>query len=460
MKKALLFSLVFIVSIKLNLQAQNPWCATNSVEITSQSGAPKNDSFERLYRQNLLEYNRNSAQKKQSKYVIPVVFHIIHQGGIENISDNAIQGLVKQVNDDLALRNSDTSTIRNLFKGDAADCEIELRLAQKDEDGNCTNGITRTFSGLTEGVRDYGGNNVKTLIKWDNKMYLNIWVVKSIVSSGEGITLGYAYYPGQGGSNDGIVMLYNQMNSNTLTHELGHYLNLKHTFDNGCFDGDDVDDTPPAAQANFGCPKTRNSCTNDVPDLVDQVENYMDYSDCSAMFTHGQKVRMHSAIDFYRSKLVSDDNLKNTGVNDDLVLTNPIADFSLSQQLICRSNSVTCTFTGCDHSGKTEFLWKITGTQNFESTESNPTFTFDSAGVYNVELKVSNSLGSNSKFSKAAIWVVNEQKIITESYSRSFNGLNSLPTDYQFINQPENFGWQLSENGVDQSTCLFVSNFT
>ncbi|MGB0430364.1 MAG: M43 family zinc metalloprotease [Bacteroidia bacterium] len=460
MNKAL-FSLILSITFLASLKAQSPWCGVHShTHSKNHLSNAKNDSFEKAYLKNIETFSLKSANKKETKYIIPVVFHIIHQGGRENVNDAEIKGLVKQVNNDLALRNSDTNTIRKIFKDVAADCQIELRLAKKDENQNCTNGITRTFSGKTEDVRDYGGNDVKSLIKWNNKRYLNIWVVKSILSSGEGITLGYAYYPGTGGSNDGIVMRYDQMSSNTLTHELGHYLNLKHTFDDGCFAGDNVEDTPPAAEANFGCPKARNSCSNDLPDLPDQVENYMDNSDCTAMFTQGQKIRMHTAIESYRSTLVSNSNLDFTGVSSEFVETKPIADFAASKQLICQGTEIDFEFTGCDHSINPTFDWQITGPQSFSSNIKNPTFKFDSAGVFDVEITVTNALGGSTKKLKSFVWVIDQTNIIRQSYSRSFNGLPSLPTDYQFINQPNNFGWQLSDNGIDASTCLFVSNFT
>jgi PKD repeat protein len=434
--------------------AQNPWCGVAS-HTHSTIENKDNSEFEEFYINKLNQ--QSEANKRTTKYIIPVVFHIIHQGGVENINDEEIIGLVNQINQDFSLNNKDTNLIQAPFKDIAVDCQIEFRLAKIDENGNCTNGITRTFSGKTEDVRDYGGNNVKTLIRWDQDMYLNIWVVKSILSSGEGITLGYAYYPGQGGSNDGIVMRYDQMNNNTLTHEIGHYLNLKHTFDNGCFRGDNVDDTPPAAEANFGCPKGRNSCTNDSPDLIDQIENYMDYSDCSAMFTNGQKVRMHSAIDFYRSELVSDNNLKATGVKGDDVVTKPNANFDADLRIACAGEEIQFVYTGCDHSKSGKLAWSFSGPEVLTSSEENPAVTFNKPGVYNVSLTVTNAKGTDEKTMEAYLTILSNDEKIIDPFINNFN--TELPSDYTFSGTTENFAWQWSENGRNGSGCIFIPNF-
>lgn len=450
----LLLAFTFTAFVHLNSAAQNPWCGVASH--THSGNSFSNDiSFEKYYHQNLEQ--QSNAQKRPAKYVIPVVFHIIHQGGVENIDDNEIIGLVEQINEDFSLNNRDTNLIQAPFKDKAVDCQIEFRLAKIDENGNCTNGITRTFSGKTEGVRDFGGNNVKTLIRWNQEMYLNIWVVKSILSSGEGITLGYAYYPGQGGRNDGIVMRYDQMNNNTLTHEIGHYLNLAHTFDSGCFGGDEVNDTPPVAEANFGCPKGKNSCRNDSPDLIDQIENYMDYSDCSAMFTNGQKVRMHSAIDFYRSKLVSYENLEDTGVEGEDVVTKPNANFDADLRIACSGEEIQFTSTGCDHSGDGQLAWSFNGPENLESSDLNPVITFTKPGVYNVSLTVTNSKGSHTKSSESFITIIGEEDKYVEPFFTDFN--TNIPNDFTLNGLPEEFSWKWSEKGRNGTGCLFVPNF-
>ena len=104
------------------------------------------------------------------------------------------------------------------------------------------------------------------------------------------ITLGYAYRPyfGQTYDKDGVIIRHDRFGTigtgvsrgRTLTHEVGHYLSLRHPFDRGCSPGDGIADTPPVASANFGaCNFSANSCHNDTPDEPDMIENYMDYAD-------------------------------------------------------------------------------------------------------------------------------------------------------------------------------------
>ena len=207
------------------------------------------------------------------------------------------------LNEDYRRLNADTADTRSIFKSVAADVEVEFQLARLDPSGNCTEGITRTYSTLTNNA----SNNVKSLISWNNKRYLNIWVVASInIPGGPNNVLGYAYQPVSGGNNptfDGVVIRHDQVGTigtaasptlggenfgRTLTHEVGHYLGLDHTFDGRCFGGDGCGDTPPAADPNYGCPTGINSCSNDAPNLPDQIENYMDYSDggCQNMYYH------------------------------------------------------------------------------------------------------------------------------------------------------------------------------
>jgi hypothetical protein len=171
----------------------------------------------------LCKYEATNYKTSVNVKVIPIVFHIIHEYGSENISkEHVLEGL-NIINEDFRKLNADTSSIDSAFKGIAADSEIEFRLAQKDPDGNCTNGITRTVSSLTH-IAD---NDVKDLVRWPNDRYLNVWLVNSI-ASGAG---GYAYYPGASPDIDGIVLRSGQfgIGYRSPTHEIGHYLNLPHT---------------------------------------------------------------------------------------------------------------------------------------------------------------------------------------------------------------------------------------
>jgi hypothetical protein len=284
--------------------------------------------------------------------IIPVVFHVVHEYGEENISKAQIQDAIRILNEDYRKKNPDTTKTRSIFKPYATDCEIEFRLAQIDPSGNCTEGINRIYSKLTNDADD----NVKSVAWWDNTKYLNIWVVKSIANSGTGTILGYSQFPGGGlGSTDGIVVrndcigrIGTEVNNGfgeygrTLSHEIGHWLGLFHTFQGSCNGGDQVGDTPPASAANYGCILTTNSCSNfSTPyasDPVDMIENYMDYSNgtCQNLFSTGQKARMDAVFIQYRSKIISAANLAATGVDGSGPSScAPVADFIASKIIGC-----------------------------------------------------------------------------------------------------------------------------
>lgn len=126
--------------------------------------------------------------------------------------------------------------------------------------------------------------------------------------------LGWAYFPkdyNRGHAfRDGVVILDESMpggtaspynGGDTLTHEVGHWLMLEHTFANGCGPrGDGVADTPREAQPQFGCPEGADSC--EAPGL-DPIHNFMDYTvdDCMFEFTPGQADRMSDAWVAFRA---------------------------------------------------------------------------------------------------------------------------------------------------------------
>jgi PKD repeat protein len=186
--------------------------------------------------------------------IIPIVFHVIHQGGVENISDAQILDQMRILNEDYNKLNADTSVVLAPFRAIIANCHFEFRLAQVDPYGNCTNGIDRIYSPETN-IGDDGSK----LNPWMRDRYLNVWVVNTM----ENGVAGYAYYPSATidypmATVDGIIILHdyigsigtaNPNRSRALTHEIGHYLDLAHTWgstnDPTVACGDDaVADTP------------------------------------------------------------------------------------------------------------------------------------------------------------------------------------------------------------------------
>lgn len=362
-----------------------------------------------------LSYENHSFNTRSSHSVklIPVVVHVIHNGGAENISDAQIQSQIDVLNEDF---RKITGTNGD---GNGVDTKIEFCLAKISPDGHCTDGIVRVQSALTNHLT-YQRSLLKQLSYWDNTRYLNMYVVKSI--NGNSGTAGYSSFPGGPPDEDGIVVRYNYFgrtgtvaagtNGRTTTHEISHWFGLYHTFNNGCgtdtcTDGDYICDTPPAANPNYGCP-TVNSCSNDFPDVNDQIENYLDYSDdaCKNMFTAGQKARMDATLNTFRTLIWSDPNITATGCDSNFV-SNPAcppkANFVALNTSICTGGGIN--FISNSLNNPTTYNWSFPGATPAVSTAPNPTVSYNSVGVYDVTLVVSNSNGSDTLYLPAYISV-------------------------------------------------------
>ncbi len=260
------------------------------------------------------QYIKNkSAQSMVEKtgaavYNIPVVVHVIYKTTAQNISDAQINSQISILNQDYQKLNADVTKVPSVWTSLVADCQINFCLAKIDPAGNPTTGIirkatTKTSFSTNNNVKHNGTGGDDA---WDTKQYLNIWVCKL----GGGV-LGYAQFPGGNVANDGVVITYTAFGNigsaaypynkgRTATHEVGHWLNLRHIWgdDNGLCTGSDlVADTPNQGAERYGCPKfPALSCLN-TPN-GDMFMNYMDYTDdrCMYMFTNGQKDRMTATL--------------------------------------------------------------------------------------------------------------------------------------------------------------------
>lgn len=398
--------------------------------------------------------NINTAKQVTGNDTIPVVFHIIHDSPNSNISKAQIEDGLRVLNEDYNNMNADTSQVRSIFKSRIGDVGVTFVLATKDPQGNCTEGITRKFSTLTNDA----DNSVKNIVAWNNDKYLNVWIVNSIDGGGvNGIILGYANFPnpGQSGFFDGIVMRHDRLgeigtsvsDGRTLTHEVGHYLGLPHTFQSGCGGGDGVADTPPVATSTSGCPSVKNTCSNDSPDEPDQIENHMDYSSCSHMFTNGQAAVMQ----FYlsdastRGKLTNSTNLRATGVAPGSQLSNcaPIADLNVDQTLICEGGNVN--FSETSYNGTpTTWTWSFAGGTPSTSSSATPNVVYNTAGTYDVTVTVGNASGSSSKTITERVIVKSANANYTNTFIEGFENISSIPdNDWTVLNPQQNRAWQV-----------------
>ncbi len=454
MKNLIISVFCFLIVIP-SISAQN-WCGTMAHQQSLLQNQPEKAAKlqERMEQFNSLQ-KENSAKgiKNNEHYIIPVVFHIIHEGGSENISLTQIEDQMRILNEDFARLNPDTTNTPAIFAQNAGDTNIEFRLAKIDPDGNCTQGVTRTYSSLTVGAR----NNVKELIQWDPTRYMNVWVVKTIeqFDPDGGIVLGFAQFPNQLFSDpetDGIVIRHDYCGSietassnrgRTLTHEAGHWLNLRHIWGDEDCGNDNIDDTPTGQEPNYGIctgnfPYNVGVCSSSPGQTITQSSgemfmNYMDYSDdfCMNMFSLGQGERMRSAINTYRNYLTTNSNLIATGTNDDHVLVDcpPIAEFTSNYTFGCEGDGFEfeSNFYNAPESSITGYEWTFEGADNTYSNDANPTVTYSQSGTYNVSLTVINASGSNTITKSNYVSISSEYAEMTGPYFQNFE-VEGFPT--------------------------------
>ena len=227
------------------------------------------------------------------KIVIPVVVNVLYRTAAENISDTQIQSQIDVLNKDFTATNSDFNNIPALFAGVAANIDITFELVKINRKAT-----TKTSWGTRDTMKKTNQGGLNPTSPTTN---LNLWVC----TIGGGI-LGYAQFPGGSSATDGVVCdsKYVGVTSNTgsaypynlgrtASHEVGHWMNLRHIWGDATCGSDLVSDTPTHNTANYGVPTYPHLST--CPGTpVEMTMNYMDYTDDRGMymFTLGQKTRM------------------------------------------------------------------------------------------------------------------------------------------------------------------------
>jgi PKD repeat protein len=365
--------------------------------------------------------SNQTVSPKGTIYKIPVVFHILHNNGVENISDEQCYDALSILNRDYRLQNTDANNVVSDFQGMPADIEIEFVLATKAPNGQCFKGITRTASSLSYNGAN-GDNQVDAIIagndvfngQWAGNKYLNIFICGDI-GGAAGYTMKPSNWVGTSMYN-GIWILHDYVGSmgtsslstsRTLTHEVGHWLNLDHTWGgnnnpgntSSCSTDDAVQDTPNCIGVT-SCQLNANTCNSDDAffgfAIRDNVENYMDYSYCSKMFTTGQRTRMRTAITSSvggRSNLWTTNNLNAVGGTGVMALCK--AEFNSNKTSVCVGDAVE--FYDDTYNAVTGWNWSFPSGNPSTSTDQNPVVTYDTPGVYAVTLTATDGTSSDTE---------------------------------------------------------------
>jgi len=543
-KKSLLV-LATALSVAGASNAQNKGCATDEVNRQARAAHPEIAEFEAQMEAQIAEglkhidlsryaqkatggtpgvINNTIPPEDQNTFLyhIPIVVHIVHDYGTENLSDDEIFEAVKEWNVIFAKQNADTADVIAPFKRYIGNPRIVLHLANKDKFGNPTKGIVRHQSYLSTN----GGDQAK-YEGWPNNAYINIWFVRAM--PGHAGAAAYAYYPSAAQAPslapyDGVIALFDYTLANkSINHEIGHCLNLKHTWgdtnDPNVSCGDDgVDDTPPTKGHDGGgciaanlydttCSNgyVKNYIVHDTETVVwnypdtNNSQNIMDYTFCARMFSRGQVLRMHEALNLdvaNRNNLWSNRNLAATGIIADstkdvdvdalprLELP-PIPDFSVEKGKVTGVPPAERTFFGCASNtalqfGFTNRSWNDTITKvewEFSNGAATPTVTSTGAGLnttvnnvfsqpgwVTVTMKVDGNGGTHSEMSRQSVYVADNNPVVVDpnvaQYGMDFNpGQTDNWPIFNYYNNE--FKWKLRNNGPGflDNTCIQYTGF-
>eukprot|EP01012_Entosiphon_sulcatum_P005605 TRINITY_DN1251_c0_g1_i1.p1 TRINITY_DN1251_c0_g1~~TRINITY_DN1251_c0_g1_i1.p1 ORF type:complete len:755 (+),score=52.97 TRINITY_DN1251_c0_g1_i1:54-2267(+) len=436
-------------------------------------------------------------------FTVPVVFHILHTNGPENVSDAVCISALDQVNKDYARASPDVNLIDPLYEPLYVNSYMKFVFAKKDPAGNCTNGIVHHYNVNTKWTRNIAHFIYSTVgtYNWSPSRYMNVYIVDDIASSGVGQTIGYTNLPGTAASVGSDAIVYNRnflsgtnggcngLWVRSLSHEIGHWFGLSHTFGStnsaGVMCGnDDIADTPPTAGFFSNCPPyitLNDSCS---PGHRPNINNIMDYSGLPLMFTQGQtdKIRFTAQNSTAnRNYLVDTTNLVFTGILTKSVVSinaltgdtvfsyapaptvpcAPIADFYANKAKSCQGQAVIYNSTSYNSSTGLTYSWAFEGGSPATSTLSAPSVTYSTPGIYSTTLTVTNAAGSSTKVRMpfpSVSWHADRtnfpaiEGFETPAANYLPNGWTATNADYGTIT------WQSGNYGSGSSKCVMLAN--
>jgi len=435
----------------------------------------------------------NDNGKSVQEYVIPVVFHILHQYGTENITDAQVYNAVDVFNIEFNAADADSVDLVPEYDTLNGNSHITFKLAALDPFGNCTNGIEHIYT-----HESMVGDSYSKINQWNRSKYLNIWVVDIVGVSG---AAAYATFPastdGSGFWRDGVLSGHNYVgsigtsnvgNESVLTHEIGHYLSLPHTFGNSdlindgptiCND-DGIDDTPMTKghlHCGFTYPTGWIDCDTANGGVVEDLQNYMDYSYCDRHFTPGQCEVMHNSLEGIagqRNSLWKDTTLIETGVLNLITpqdpsnpltvpLCVPVADFNTDDKTVCLGTIVQFTDESWNAVVDSR-LWTFEDGSPATSTSSVANVSFTSPGWKKITLTATNATGSDTREDDHYIYVSPDYP---DNYGPTSFDMESVVdggagTGFFLVENPEkNFGefGLVSNYGYNGSKAFKLQNF-
>ena len=446
------------------------------------------------------------------KVYIPVVVHIVHDFGTEYVTDNAVYDWIERMNVTYRKENTDLANVIAPFKPYIGKPNIEFVLAKKDPLGNPTTGITRRQHYLT-----VGGDDQAKFDLWAPNRYLNIWLIKRIGrGASASVVAAYSTFPASAAGfsfYDGIIGGASFINASekTYEHEIGHYLNLYHPWNNSnkgvsedCGD-DEVDDTPPTTghfgSGKAGAPESGGNCnsnvvlydtkcavgyykvypngaSNDTADYPDttNVQNIMDYADCPVMFTHQQVDRMRSALKSSvgnRDNLIKEDNLKITGVMTAAgtmapkVDMKPVAEYSVEKVIgvspersyfMCADDAKLFNFKNQSWRDTiTSISWSFSnGATPATATSNTVSVKFTQPGWVTTKLTATSNAGDSTVERKDVYAADPNYKIDPNGYFQEFSNTSENEKWPIFNYYNNGFKWEMANVGYyDNSSIVY-----